>query len=338
MRTLFGIGKKVPLLSVIMASFNHEPFVESAVRSVLGQSLGDLELIVVDDASTDGTWARLSSISDPRLRLMALPSNREAHGRNLALQQARGRYIAFQNSDDIWAPTKLEQQVALLEANRQAAVCFTQVNIIGADGLPLAGTYLDGIFRDSALPRLEWLRLFFEKGNCLCLSSAVTPANLTRRVGGFRGRLVQLGDYDLWVRLAGFGDLLMVEAPLTSMRHTGGGNLSAPASAAIRRSTIEHKEVLLRFAEDFLARQLADVFPETVDRRLTPDEAVLALALSARGRSVPHDLFADHVIGAVMDDAAARANAVQRYGAAFIRDFLTLRTRIETRHVAPGEA
>lgn len=337
MRTLFGIGKRTPLLSVIMASFNHEQFVEAAVRSVLDQSLGDLELIVVDDASTDGTLAQLSRISDPRLRVIALRSNREVHGRNLALQQARGRYVAFQNSDDVWAPAKLEQQVAQLEATRQAAVCFTQVEIIDANDLPVSGTYLDGIFRTAALPRCEWLRLFFERGNCLCLSSAVTRADLLRRIGGFRGRLVQLGDYDLWVRLAGLGELCMVEAPLTLMRHTG-SNLSAPSPAIVRRVAIEHTEVLLRFAEDPLASQLADVFPETVDPGLNPREAVLALALSAQGRSVPHDLFADHVMGTVMDDATARAAAVQRYGANIVRDFLALRARLETRHAPPGDA
>ena len=319
-----------------MASFNHEKFVEAAVRSVLDQTLGDLELIVVDDASTDGTLERLSRISDPRLRVIALQSNREAHGRNLALQQARGRYVAFQNSDDVWAPAKLEQQVALLEATRQTAVCFTQVEIIDTNGLPLSGTYLDGVFRTTALPRFEWLRLFFDKGNCLCLSSAVTRADLLRRLGGFRGRLVQLGDYDLWVRLAAIGELSMIETPLTSMRHTG-GNLSAPSPAVARRVAIEHTEVLLRFAEEPLAAQLADVFPEAVDPGLTPRQAALALALSVQGRGGAHDLFADHVIGAVLDDATARAAAVGRHGASFVQDFLARRTRLETRYVPTGD-
>ncbi len=333
MRNPFRIGTRRPLVSVIMPSFNHEDFVETAVRSVLDQSLRDLELIAVDDASTDGTLARLSDIRDPRLRVVPLRSNREAHGRNLALQHARGRYVAFQNSDDVWTPDKLERQIQLLETKRDSAACFTQVEIIGADGQPAAGTFLDRLFRGSALPRVEWLRLFFEAGNCLCISSALARADLIRRVGGFRGRLVQLGDYDLWVRLAAFGDILMVEAPLTRMRHTGGGNFSAPSPGHLRRSTIEHTEVLLRFTEELLARQLSDIFPETVDRAMVPGEAVLALALSARGRSIPHDLFADHVIAAVLDDAAARSRAVNRYGTAFIHEFLALRAELETRRV-----
>jgi glycosyltransferase involved in cell wall biosynthesis len=330
MRRLFGIGRKLPLVSVIMPSFNHEDFVEAAVRSVLDQSLGDLELIVVDDASTDRTLARLSAISDPRLRVIAMPSNREAHCRNLALQQTRGRYLAFQNSDDVWAPGKLERQVELLAASPGAAACFTQVEVIGPDGQPLTGTFLDGQFRRTGLPRHEWLRLFFEAGNCLCISSGVARADLVRKIGGFRGRLVQLGDYDLWVRLAGLGDLLVVEEPLTRMRHTG-GNLSAPSPAAVRRTMFEHAEVLLRFTEPTLARQLRDIFPETVDPAMGPEESVLALALSAQGRSVAHDLFADHVVGAVLDDATVRADAVKRYGAGFIHHFLALRANLETR-------
>jgi glycosyltransferase involved in cell wall biosynthesis len=289
---------------------------------------------VVDDASTDRTLERLSAIDDPRLRVIAMTANRAVHGRNLALREARGRYIAFQNSDDVWAPTKLERQAAILAANPQAAACFTQVGIIGIDGQPLSGTFLDGLFRSTALSRVEWLHRFFETGNCLCISSAAGRADLIRRAGGFRGRLVQLGDYDLWVRLAASGDLLMVEAPLTLMRYTGGGNLSGPRPDTGRRSAIEHTEVLLRFAEDPLAGQLHAIFPETVDQAMTPGEATLALALSARGRSVVHDLFADRVIGAVMDDAGARAAAVARYGVAFIHEFLALRTRLETRHVS----
>ena len=338
MRNPFRIGTRRPLVSVIMPSFNHEDFVEAAVRSVLDQSLRDLEIIAVDDASTDGTLARLSGISDPRLSVVALRSNREAHGRNLALQRARGRYVAFQNSDDVWTPDKLERQVELLEAKRDSAACFTQVEIIGADGRPSPGTFLDGVFRSRALPRPEWLRLFFEAGNCLCISSALARADLVRRIGGFRGRLVQLGDYDLWVRLAAFGDLLMVEAPLTRMRHPGGGNFSLPSPGHLRLSTIEHAEVLLRFAEEMLARQLWNIFPETVDRAMVPGEAVLALALSVRDRSIAHDLFADHVIAAVLDDAAARSRAVSRYGTAFIHDFLALRAELETRRVTSGDA
>jgi len=79
-----------------------------------------------------------------------------------------------------------------------------------------------------------------------------------------------------------------------------------------------------------LARQLRDIFPETVDPAMSPQESVLALALSAKGRSVAHDLFADHVIGEVLDDAAARASAVKRHGAGFIHQFLAVRASLET--------
>lgn len=330
MRNLFRFGRNLPLVSVIMPSFNHEAFVEAAARSVLDQTLGDLELIVVDDASTDGTLARLHGIRDKRLTVIALAANREVHGRNLALRQARGRYVAFQNSDDVWAPAKLERQVERLARDRQATACFTQVGVIGTDGLPLSGTYMDGLIRDRGLSRIDWLRQFFERGNCLGISSGLTRTGLLRRLGGFRGRLVQLGDFDLWVRLAAYGDLAVVEAPLTQLRHTG-SNLSAPSPAIIRRATIEQVEVLLRFAAEPLVRQLRQIFPETVESGMRPGEAALALALSARGRSMAHDLFADRVIGAVMDDAAARARAVARHGTAFIQEFLALRAQLESR-------
>ncbi|HJQ59319.1 MAG TPA: glycosyltransferase [Vineibacter sp.] len=320
-----------------MASFNHEAFVATAARSVLDQSFTDLELIVVDDASSDGTLARVTSMNDPRLSVIPMTANRAMNGRNLALRQARGRYVAFQNSDDVWAPGKLAQQISLLSSRRDAAACFTQVEVIGGDDQPVSGTFLDGLFRNDALLRLEWLRLFFDAGNCLCISSAVVRTDLVRRVGGFRGSLVQLSDYDLWVRLATLGELLMVEAPLTRMRHTG-GNFGRPSPEGQRRSQIEHVDVLMRYAEFPLARQLHRIFPDVVDRRALPAEAVLALALSRRGRSLRHDLFADRIVARVLDDKAARARAVERHGTGFIHDFLAVRAQLETRLVSTGEA
>src|SRR5262245_45660701 len=98
---------QTPLVSVVLPSFNHAPFVDQAVRSVLAQTIADLDLIVVDDGSTDDTADVVASVADPRLTLIRLPVNRARHSRNLGIHRARGRYVAFQNSDDVWLPGKL---------------------------------------------------------------------------------------------------------------------------------------------------------------------------------------------------------------------------------------
>jgi len=120
-------------VSVVLPTYNRADTLPKAVESVLTQTYGDLELIVVDDGSSDGTQAMLDAVSDGRVRVVRNPVN---HGvsaaRNRGIAEARGRYIAFQDSDDSWRPRKLERQVALLEAD-------DEVGVIGC-GWQLQGT------------------------------------------------------------------------------------------------------------------------------------------------------------------------------------------------------
>lgn len=107
-------------MSVVTPLYNSQAFVADAVRSVLAQTLTDWEMIIVDDASTDDSAAVAESFSkqDRRLRLIRLKRNGgSAVSRNTAIDAARGRYIAFLDSDDQWAPAKLEKQVAFMERN-----------------------------------------------------------------------------------------------------------------------------------------------------------------------------------------------------------------------------
>ena len=126
-----------PLVSVILPSFNHAAFVGEAVQSVLDQTFRDLELIVVDDASSDETADVVASIHDPRLTLIRLSENRAVHARNLALSQARGQYVAFQNSDDIWVPASwlLSSRSWKMRAN-MSHVLPRRKSLIRTDCLP----------------------------------------------------------------------------------------------------------------------------------------------------------------------------------------------------------
>lgn len=101
-----------PFVSVIIPTYNRSATIERATRSVLDQSFADLELIVVDDGSTDNTGAVVEGIGDARTRLIRLPVNSgPAVARNVGIDAARGTLIAFLDSDDIWLPRKLERQV-----------------------------------------------------------------------------------------------------------------------------------------------------------------------------------------------------------------------------------
>lgn len=104
------------LVSVIIPVYQGERLILGAVRSALAQTHTDLEVLVVDDGSTDSTLRVLAAIDDPRLRILRQPNAGTAAARNRALERARGRYIAFLDSDDRWFPDKLATEIRALES------------------------------------------------------------------------------------------------------------------------------------------------------------------------------------------------------------------------------
>jgi len=126
---------KGPLVSVIMPSYNESGYIATAIQSVLAQTFDTFELIVVDDASTDGTPEIVASFADPRIRLLVSPSNRGAAAcRNAAVENASGSYLALHDADDISEPDRLARQVAFLEANPEIDILGTSTRWIDAKG------------------------------------------------------------------------------------------------------------------------------------------------------------------------------------------------------------
>jgi glycosyltransferase involved in cell wall biosynthesis len=121
-------------VSVIIASYNYGHLVGEAIRSVQEQTFHDLEIIVVDDGSTDDTQEVLASIQEPRLRVKRIPNGGESVARNTAMEWARGKYLAFLDADDRWRPTKLERQVEMMESEPDLGLTFTNFLRFGPDG------------------------------------------------------------------------------------------------------------------------------------------------------------------------------------------------------------
>lgn len=127
---------ETPLVSVIVGVYNAERYIDACIRSVLHQTYKQFELIVVDDASTDGSMAVVEQFSDSRIRVVRLATNSGGPSipRNRGVAVARGRYFAFLDADDLWLPEKLARQVALMEANPQHGYTHTACWKIDADG------------------------------------------------------------------------------------------------------------------------------------------------------------------------------------------------------------
>jgi len=130
-----------PAVSVVLPAYNREASIRLAIDSVLRQSFADLELIVVDDASTDGTRTAAEAVPDPRLRVVAHGENQGASAaRNTGVAAARAPWVAFQDSDDEWLPLKLEKQMARLTAPRPAGAAGF---VAAYCGMIVIGSHLD---------------------------------------------------------------------------------------------------------------------------------------------------------------------------------------------------
>jgi glycosyltransferase involved in cell wall biosynthesis len=180
-------------VSVIIPTYNRLPMVKEAVDSVLAQNFEDFELIVVDDGSTDGTAEEIKRYGG-RVRLLQVPQNRGVSvARNRGILKARGKYIAFLDSDDLWVKGKLKTQVAFMEDNPQYPLCYTDEIWIRR-----------GKRVNPKLRHAKYSGWIFEKCLPLCIispSSALIKRTLFSKVGLFDEALPVCEDYDLWLRI-----------------------------------------------------------------------------------------------------------------------------------------
>ena len=140
-----------PLVSVIVPTYNYGRYIAEALASILAQTVSDLEVIVVDDGSTDDTQEVLRRVTDPRVRVVQQEHAGTAAARNRGQAKARGQFIAWLDADDLWRPTFLERQLAVLEAEPEVGFCFA--NFIRTEGgVVIPGTQFDLVPRLRQLP------------------------------------------------------------------------------------------------------------------------------------------------------------------------------------------
>ena len=203
-----------PLVSVVVPTHNRADRVARAVGSVLGQTLRDLEVIVVDDGSTDGTAARVAELAagDDRVRPLYLPvAGGAPAARNCGLDASRGRFIAFLDDDDEWLPTKLERQVARLERDPALVLVSCHHLLVTGDG--------EVSYRGpTACTRAELLWCDFLGGSSLGLVRR--DAFRDGEVPRFDPSLRTCQDWDYWVRCAAAGGVAVV--PEALCRYDGG--------------------------------------------------------------------------------------------------------------------
>jgi glycosyltransferase involved in cell wall biosynthesis len=140
-------------VSVVIPAFNAAPFIRRTIDSALGQAASDLEVIVVDDGSTDGTADLVSAIGSA-VRLAGGPRRGVSAARNEGVRLARGRYIAFMDHDDLWEPGKVRRQMDLLDADPRVALVFTQARMEREGRVLETFPVLPGAFLEKAYENL----------------------------------------------------------------------------------------------------------------------------------------------------------------------------------------
>jgi glycosyltransferase involved in cell wall biosynthesis len=311
---------KSPPVSVAMITYNHEAFVGEAVASILAQTYGDFELIVVDDGSTDRTADVLRSVRDERLVCIRQTNQGPSEARNTALRAARGEVIAQMSGDDVAEPRRLERQLA---HHREApdSVVFSHCTPIDDRGRPIDAPALQQLVNRANWPAASTLRHLFFVGNCFLAPSAVASRAAFADVGPYKPTLWQAQDYDMWTRflLKGYQPHIVQEPLLRYRIRSGGVSLSADTPARRARDHFELPRILREFLVLDTAKRLSEIFP-TVDALGYPleDELVpfllakLALARSNRSRIL--ERFAADVLVDLMERPETRRRLSQRAG------------------------
>ncbi len=203
-----------PIVSVVIPAYNAASTIRETMASILNQSFVDFELIVIDDGSTDDTAKVIQEFRDGRIVYVHQRNQERSVARNNGISRAKGKYIAFIDADDLWLPSKLEQQLALLEAQQDLGLVYCDVfhfdDLTGKDRL---------LFSDIRRLYRGKIELHLLLKNCFVQSpTAVVPKRLFDRAGLFDPNLVPVEDWDMWLRIAALYPIDYVDEPLARYR------------------------------------------------------------------------------------------------------------------------
>lgn len=188
----------MPLVSAIINVRNGAPTLGEAVKSVLGQTLSDWELIVWDDCSTDESAAVVSRYADPRIRYFLSPADAPlGQARNDAIQRATGEWIAFLDQDDLWLPRKLEQQLQV--ADHDVGLVYGRTIRFYPSGLERD---YDHAHEYEMLPEGDIFERLFTESCFIAMSSAMFRRSAIEAVGGIPPEIRIIPDYYLYVAVA----------------------------------------------------------------------------------------------------------------------------------------
>ena len=224
-----------PLVSVIVPTYNRAGIIGETIENIFQQTYPNIELIIVDDGSADSTQSVLASYGQ-RIKWTTQPNAGPSAARNRGIAMAEGEIIAFQDSDDLWHPTKIERQVSLLErAGGSVVCCLCNTNIYSVDGsvmtsfdnAPIDPPYDEGIWTNVAEVLTTRFILFNQ--------AIAIRRTVLAKAGGFDENLKYLEDYQLGLRLALEGPWGFIRTPLVMQKQ---GTANSWSQGAFKEHTL----------------------------------------------------------------------------------------------------
>lgn len=296
---------KNPRISVVLAVYNHEQFVGQTVESIIGQSFEDWELIIIDDCSKDGSadavrkyiqgpshhscpsgtgGPRPADHEDERIRFYQAEKNRgTVRTFNELLKKARGEYVAFIGSDDIWHSGKLQEQIEYMEQHKEMAVCFSWAEFIDENGRLYSEDekecdYDTQIFMHKNCTQGEVLRCFFDSANYFCHPSALIRSEVIREIGGFDLRFRQLHDFEYWVRVLQKYPVHIIQKPLVQYRRlsTENDSLSAVNKQNMIRFMNEIQTIIYTMIKEMNRDIFCEAFHDLLKKEITTDARLVS--------------------------------------------------------------
>ncbi|HLY05371.1 MAG TPA: glycosyltransferase family A protein [Rhizomicrobium sp.] len=231
-----------PLVSVVIPTWNRCRMVVEAIASVVAQTYGNWELIVVDDGSTDDTVQRLGRLEIPNLNVVRSPHiGHIGRLRNLGVNAARGEFVAFLDSDDLWSPTKLERQITALR-NSSAGWSYAEYTLLSETGMAMP-------LRAGRAPAISGhiVRALLREETGVCPCTLIVRRSLFDAVGGFREdeKMPYRDDADIALRLARCSEAIAIPEKLALVREHPGRltrSIAAPHEHSALVYELFHRE------------------------------------------------------------------------------------------------
>ncbi|WP_213816473.1 glycosyltransferase [Glaciihabitans sp. dw_435] len=224
-----------PVVSVVIPTYNYAHYLPVAIESVRSQSGVDVEIIVVDDASTDDSACVATELAadDTRIRVLLQPVNRgHIATYNAGLELATGEYVVLLSADDALAPGSLERAVALLESHPAVGLVYGYAQDFSGDvpvGKTIAAT-------TTVWPGESWIARMCERGsNTIVNPEAVMRRSVLERIGAYDPALPQTADMDLWMRAAAVSDVGRVNGPVQAYYRVHGANMHLTSLSGLLR-------------------------------------------------------------------------------------------------------